>query len=481
MERLSGMDAFFLYLENPTQHMHVTLCTVLDPAAVDGGYDFERVRAHIAGRVHLIPPFRRRLVPVPLRLHHPLWVDDPDFEIDNHVRRAALPSPGGDAELAELTAHIAGLQLDRTRPLWEIWLVEGLAGGRFALIAKVHHSAVDGVSGVEQIITLFDLDPQGRTITPPTPAPPEELPSDLGIVTYAAVSRALNVLDLPSLLNRTSRSLLAVRNRRSEPDATSGGTPLIAPRSSLNGTINARRKVAMARASLDDIKKHKEIVPGATVNDVILSVCAGALRRYLEAFHELPAEALVAGCPINVRTADQQGAADNRVSVMFVPLRTDIADPVERLAATHDAAIAAKDEHALFGSDTLQSWAEIADPNVFTWLFDRYAGSGLVDRHPPAINVMVSNLAGPPFPLYLDGAEVQRAYPMGPIIEGIGLNITVMSYRNSVDFGFMAADNLLPDVDLLAAEIAPELAALAAAANEGTGPVRPPQPSRASG
>lgn len=462
MERLSGMDAFFLYLETPTQHMHVTLCAVLDPGA--GGYDFERVRDHIAGRVHLIPPFRRRLVPVPLRLHHPLWVDDPDFDIANHVHAAALPAPGGDPELADFTAQVAGVPLDRTRPLWEIWLVEGLAGDRFALIAKVHHSAVDGVSGVEQLVTLFDLEPTGGVVEPPIRLRPDELPSDLEMVTYAAVSRALNVLDLPSLLTRTSRSLLAVRQKRADPTATAGGTPTVAPRTSINGRINARRTVAFARTSLDDIKKHKAVVPGATVNDVILSVCAGALRRYLGEHHELPSQPLMAGCPINVRTADQQGHADNRVSAMFVPLRTDLADPVERLAATHDAALAAKEEHALFGDDTLQGWAEIADPNVFSWLSARYAASGLADRHRPALNVMISNLPGPPFPLYLAGAELERVYPMGQIIEGIGLNITVMSYRSSVDFGFMAAANLLPDVARLAAEIEPELQALARAA-----------------
>ncbi len=463
MERLSGMDAFFLYLESPTMHMHVTLCAVLDPADAPGGYDFERVRDHIASRVHLIPPFSRRLVPVPLRLHHPLWVDDPDFDIEYHVRRAALPTPGDDKQLAEFTGQIASIALDRSRPLWEIWLVEGLAAGRVAMIAKVHHSTLDGVAGVEQLVTLFDFT---RTVEPTPPPPPrrhEDIPSDLELVTYAAVSKVKGVLDLVPLVGRTAGSILAVRSKRAEPDSSSGGTPLITPRSMLNGVINGQRRVAFARLSLLDIKQVRGAVPGATVNDVILAVCAGALRRYLLAHDEPIDEPLVAACPVNVRTEDQQGRADNRVSALFALMHTEIADPVERLRATHRTAAAAKDEHAIFGGETLQQWAEIADPNIFSWLSDLYAGSGIADRHRPAINVMLSNVPGPPFPLFLAGCELVRAYPMGQIIEGVGLNITVMSYCDSVDFGFMASANLLPDVAVLARAVEPAFAELLAA------------------
>ncbi len=477
MERLSGMDAFFLYVETPTQHMHVTLVAVLDPEGIRGGYDFERMRRHIAARVPLVPPLLRRLVPVPLRLHHPVWVIDPDFDIEHHVHRAALPSPGGDRELAELTAQIASIPLDRSRPLWELWLVEGLEGGKIALIAKLHHSSIDGVAGVEQMVNFFDLEPYPAEPVEVPAIEPEPIPSDAELLGLAAASRARSMLDIGSLVTRTVGSVLAVRRRRAVSDDLEnewgpgaglgkGATPLVCPPSPFNGAISGQRRVAFARLSLDDIKKVKATM-NATVNDVILAVCAGAIRELLDRKGVLPAEPLVAACPVNVRTEDQKGRADNRVSAMFTLLHTDIGDPLERLAATHRAARAAKDEHAMFGSDTLQSWAEIADPNVASWLSSLYSSSGIADRHRPAINVMVSNLPGPPFPLYLAGAELQRAYPMGQVIEGVGLNITVMSYRNWVDIGFMAAANLVPDVWDLADQIEPafdELADAAAAA-----------------
>jgi WS/DGAT/MGAT family acyltransferase len=455
------MDAFFLYWETPSQHMHVTLTAVLDPATVPEGrepFTFARFRDHVASRLHLIPPFTRRLVPVPLRLHHPLWVEDPDLDLDQHLRRAALPSPGDDRQLAELTAQIASLPLDRSRPLWEMWVVEGLEGGRVAFVAKVHHSGLDGVAGVEQLVKLFDLEVDAAPVEPP-PAwtrVPEPLPTDAELLTYAAVSRARGLMEVAPLLRRTAGSVFAVRgNRTRQPGAASGGTPLVTPRTPLNGAIGPRRTVAFARLPLDEIREVKTVVPGATVNDVVLTVCAGALRRWFTRHGGAPEEPLVAACPVNVRTDDQQGRADNRVSALFTHLHTELPDPLERLAATHRTAAAAKEEHALFDASTLQEWAEIADPNVFSLLSDAYSASGLAERHRPPINLMISNVPGPPFPLYLAGAELVRGYPMGPVIEGVGLNITVMSYRSSIDIGFMAAADLVGDVWRLADAVEP--------------------------
>ncbi len=515
MERLSGMDAFFLYLETPSQHMHVTLCAVLDPATIpdaepaDGpgrggrrrpawrsapGWDFELVKAHIASRVDRIPPFHRRLMPVPLRLHHPVWIDDPDFSIDNHVFRAALPAPGGPAELTQFVAQVAGVPLDRSRPLWEAWLVEGLEDGRVALVAKVHHSALDGVAGVENLVHLFDLEPLPATPPPGLDAERDAavadgiqtagggarramaidtVPTEVELMAYATVSRVKGLFDVLPLLGRTATGLLAVRNRRRndlDPLASDelnldgrpaqAGTPLSCPPTPFNSTITAQRRVAFARLALDDIKRVRAAA-GATVNDVILAVCAGALRQYLLQRGDLPDEPLVAACPVNVRTAEQVGAqAGNRVSAMFTLLHTELASPAERLDAAKRTAAAAKEEHSLFAPDTLQQWAEVADPNVFTWLSDLYSSMGLAGRHRPAINVMISNVPGPPFPLYLAGARLERAYPMGQIIDGVGLNITVMSYCDGVDVGLMAAANLVPDLAVLADAVAPALADL---------------------
>ena len=197
------MDSFFLYVETPAQHMHVTLTAVLDPAAVPGGYSFDRFKAHIAGRVPLVPPFTRKLVPVPLRLHHPLWATDPDFDIDNHVLRAAVPAPGGLEELSEVVGQIASLPLDRSRPLWEIWLVEGLADGEVAFVAKIHHAALDGVGGVEQMVAFFDLEADPAPAEPVPFPEPEAIPSDLELVAFAAGSRLRGLADVVPLVRRT--------------------------------------------------------------------------------------------------------------------------------------------------------------------------------------------------------------------------------------------------------------------------------------
>jgi diacylglycerol O-acyltransferase len=461
MERLSGMDAFFLYFETPTMHQQVTLAAVLDPSGMPGGYSFAAMRSHIANRLHLVPPFTRRLAQVPLRLHHPMWVDDPDFDLDNHVRRAAVVRPGGEEELAELVGQIASVPLDRARPLWEMWLLEGLADDRVALVAKMHHSTLDGVAGVEQMVNFFDLSADTVDLGPPPERHIDAVPSDAELLAAAAVSRVRGLVDVVPLVRRTASSITAVRRNRAEPNTNAGGTPLTGPDTVLNGSISGQRRVAFARVPMAEVKRIKNSY-GATVNDVLLATCAGALRRYLEGRGEMPDRPLVAGVPVNVRTEDQSGLADNRVSAMFVPLPVQASDPDLRLKESMVAAAAAKEEHAMFGSDTLQAWAEVADPNVFDWLSNLYSSTGLADRHRPAINLMISNIPGPNFPLYMAGAEMVRAYPMGQIIEGVGLNITMMSYTDSVDFGFIAAANLLPDVWDLAHAVEPSFSELAA-------------------
>ncbi len=460
MERLSGMDAFFLYAETPTNHMHLTLCAVLDPDGMEGGYSFERVRSHIQSRLHLVPPLRRRLVTVPLRLNHPLWVDDPDFDLDFHVRRAAVPAPGGETELAELVAHIASVPLDRTRPLWEMWIIESLAEQNIALVAKLHHSTLDGVAGVEQMVNFFDLE-RAMDRSPDEQRGPAEnageaIPSGVDLFTEATIERVRGLAEIVPLFRRTAKSFLAVRRNRAEPDSVAGGTPLSCPDTPFNASISSRRRVAFARISLDDVRSIRKVA-GGTINDVLMAITSGALRSYLGSRGELPDEAMVAACPVSVRTEEHTGKSDNRFSAMFCSLHSDIDDPRRRLSEIVRSSQAAKDEHALFGPDAMQSWAEIADPNLFSWLTDLYTASRLADRHRPAINVMFSNIPGPPFPLYLAGATLQRAYPMGQVLEGVGLNITVMSYCDNIDFGFMAAANLVPDLQDLAAEVEPAL------------------------
>jgi WS/DGAT/MGAT family acyltransferase len=249
---------------------------------------------------------------------------------------------------------------------------------------------------------------------------------------------------LPGLAGRTTRSINRIRRDRRETH-TAAGTPLTAPATVFNGPISAQRSVGFARLSLPQVKEVKNEY-GATVNDVLLATCALAMRRYLENRKGLPDEPLVTACPVSVRTEDQRGEQNNRLSVMFTKLHTDIADPIECLLATQRTAAAAKTEHELLGSETLGAWAEVADPMASSLASSFYSARNLASRHRPALSFILSNIPGPPFPVYLAGAEMERAYPMGPVLEGAGLNVTMLSYRDSVDFGFLAASDLVPDV-----------------------------------
>jgi WS/DGAT/MGAT family acyltransferase len=469
MQPLSGLDAFFLYIETPAMHTHVALAAVLDPSTMSGGYSFTRVRDHIASRVHLVPPFRRRAVDVPLRLHHPVWVDDPDFRIEHHVKRAALPAPGGMHEFADLMGHVASTPLDRSRPLWEMWVVEGLEDGHVGLIAKVHHSAMDGASAADFMPAFFDLDRDAPPVEPP-PWEPEPYPNDWELLGYAGAERLRTLGGLPALFRRTSGAITTIRRARQVTGEPSGGTPLTAPRSPFNAPLTPDRSVAFARIRLDDVKRVRSAL-GGTVNDVLLATSALAVRRYLVGRGALPDQPLVTACPVSVRTEDERGQANNRLSVMFTPLHTELADPAVVYATTRATAGAAKREHEVLGSATLSSWAEVVDPSASAVISELYRRSGLSGVHPPAISFILSNIPGPPFPVYLAGAEMVRAFPMGPIIEGAGLNLTVLSYRDHVDFGFMAATRLVPDVWALADEVAPAFGDLLTAVDRPSTPV----------
>jgi WS/DGAT/MGAT family acyltransferase len=448
VERLSGLDAFFLYIETPTMHTHVALTAVLDPSTMPGGYSFEAIRQHVADRVHLVRPFRKRVVEVPFRVHHPVWVDDAAFDIDRHLKRIAVPAPGGLEELSAVVGQIASVQLERSKPLWELWIIEGLEGGRFALVAKVHHSAMDGASGIELLPAFFDLE---RQPADPITAPefePEAAPDEWSLLGSSAVARMRSLRSLPSLMRGTARSITAIRRER-RVTQTAAGTPLTAPSTVFNGPITGERSVGFARLPLAKVKEVKSAF-GATVNDVLLATCALAMRRFLTTRDALPEQPLVTACPISVRSDDERGELNNRLSVMFTKLHTDIADPIACLLATQKTAAAAKQEHEVLGGETLSAWAELADPLAARFASNLYSSNGLASHHRPALSFILSNVPGPPFPVYLAGAEMERAYPMGPVLEGAGLNVTVLSYRDSVDFGFLGATELLPDIWALA-------------------------------
>lgn len=439
------MDASFLYFETPSMHMHVAMTAIFDPSTMPGGYEFDKIKEFIESRLHLVPPFRRRIIEVPFRLNHPIWVEDPDFDLDYHIRRIGAPAPGGHRELAEVAAQIASTPLDRSRPLWELYVVENLADGNIGVVTKMHHCAVDGVSGAELMVNLFDLEPGGRELDVPEPREPEPIPSDLQMVGHAIVSRARRQASILPLLGTTARTVSTLVSRHRDSDATVGAVPLTAPPTPWNGAITPHRRMSFTRVKLDDVKRIKNEV-GCTVNDVVLGLMGGTLRRYLEAHDCLPDSPLIAVCPVSVRTEDQTGELNNKVSAMFTSLATDVEDPIKRLRVIHEVTKGAKEDHNVLGATLLQDWAEHAAPTTFALAARLYSSMNLSDRHRPIHNVVISNVPGPPFPLYYAGAQLQYTLPMGPVMEGAGLNITVLSYMDNVDIGFMACRELVPDV-----------------------------------
>ncbi len=454
MERLTGMDAAFLYIETPKAHMHVAMTGIYDVSAMEGGYSFDKIKEHIGSRLHLIPPFTRRLVEVPFNLHHPVWVEDPHFNLDYHVRRIGCPEPGGRRELAEVTAQIASIPLDRTCALWEAWVIEGLKQDRVGFVVKVHHAAIDGASGADVMTQLYDMDPGGREIEPEVRVP-ENIPGEGELLTYAALSKLKRARDSMGLLRRTAGSVEKMLRSSRDPGSRHGALPLTAPTTRFNHTIGPRRKVAFARLPLDKAKGAKNAL-GVKLNDVVLAVCSGTLRRYLELHDDLPGEPLIAMCPISVRHDDddtEEGA--NHVSGMWASLATDVEDPRERLDMIAASTRGAKSDHEMIGAQSLTDWAEWSAPRTFGIGARLYSSMHLADNLGPVQNAVISNVPGPPFPLYLNGAELVAAYPMGPIMDGCALNITVMSYREHIDIGFMVDADLVPDPWEMAALVQP--------------------------
>jgi len=452
MRRLSGMDAAFLYLENAGVTMQVQAIMLLDPSTVPGGYSFEKVKRHLAQRLPRLPEFRQRLAFVPFDLHRPVWFDDPDFDLDYHVRRIAVPEPGTIEQLMDVVGGIAGRQLDRSRPLWEFWIIEGVENGAVAVLARMHHATIDGVSGASLATSILDLEPE-PTAPPPVDAwEPEHRPSDFELVRHALTSRAKRPLPLAMALALPEivRSAVNVVRLRRDPDRATGGVPLTAPRTVFNAPLTPHRRVAVASVSLDEVKAAKGALD-CTVNDIVLATATGALRSYLQERGALPDRPLLAACPVSIRDENEDIQSANKVSAMFVSLPTHRADPRERLDALRTATRGAKDEHRAVGARTIMELGELGGPRTFG-LANRFL-AGLAARGPVPVNVVISNVPGPPFPLYLAGARLVSMLPLGPPIDGAGLNITVLSYIDRIDWGFIACRELAPHLERLAAGI----------------------------
>ena len=463
MERLSGLDASFLLMETPASHMHVASLAVFDPSTAPGGWSIERLKEEYGRRLHLAPPFRRRLVEIPFHLHHPLWIEDPEFDLNWHIRHIAVPPPGGPRELADLSAHLVSIQLDRSRPLWEMWVIEGVEGGNVAVLTKVHHAAIDGAAGNELLLATLDLSPDDADVPEPEePWEPDRIPTELERLSYATASLIRTPPKALAAVRRAVDAARDVRRVRTQPDVTPPPAPFSAPHTSFNQTLTAHRSFAATTLSLQKAKDIKAAA-GVKVNDVVLAICAGALRGYLDERRETPDRALVAMVPVSVRADEQRSEMGNRVSSMLCSLATDIDDPVERLQAIAAGTQLAKTQQDAIGADTLRDWAEFAAPGLMGRAVRLYSRTRMADLHRPLFNVTISNVPGPPFKLYTAGAELLALYPLGPIFDGGGLNITVMSYRDNLDFGLLACPDVLPDVWSVADGLAKSLDELAGA------------------
>ncbi len=413
MQRLTGLDASFLYLETPSSHMHVASLMVLDPTEADVPVTLDRVKEVYGARLHLAPPFRRRLVEVPFGLHHPLWIEDPDFDIDYHVRSTAVPSPGSEEQLRTLVGRLVAQPLDRSRPLWEVWMIEGLEGGKVGCLTKVHHSAIDGASGNELTVALLDLTPEIAEHPDETGWEPDPVPSDLELLGYAATSLARQPVRVAKAGIRTAGAAFALRRRNRESPRLAPPSPFSAPHTELNVPITGRRTFGCTSLSLPAVKAVKKAA-GCTVNDVVLALCAGALRHHLDHHGGIPDSPLVAMVPVSVRSEDERDALGNRVTTTFTSLATDVDDPVERLQVIHDCMVDVKDQQKAIGADTLTDWAEFAAPAVAGTAARLYSRVNAAGRHRPLFNVTISNVPGPPFPLYSIGARLEAIYPDRP-------------------------------------------------------------------
>ena len=442
MQRLSGQDAFFLYRETRTVLQHTLKVAVYEPAATPRSYD--EIKASIARHLHLIPPLRRRLVPIPLGLDHPVWIEDPDFDLDFHVRRAGVPAPGGLRELDEMVSEIASHALSRSRPLWELWLLEGLAGGRQAAVLKIHHALADGVASAALMDRTATRSAAESPPPPERPWQPEPIPSRWRLLRDALAEWLRLLARLPALLAKTARGLrrLAAARRKAKVRA-----PLAwdAPDTPFNTALSQRRAFATTSFALEDCRRIKRAF-GVTLNDVVLALCAGSLRRWFAARGELPCRPLIASIPV---AGDEEGGPPrlygNRVAYFQTALHVEIADPVERMLATREVTLEAKRELEIMGRETVIDWMEYLPAVPYTLLKRLQSRLRFADVVPSPSNLVVSNVSGPRERIFWDGAQLVEFYSVGPLSEGIGLNLTVWSYCDRMYCALLTCCDQLPD------------------------------------
>ncbi len=450
---LSGMDAGFLYMETPSLHMHTLKVAIVDVPDFPDGIPFTLFKKILEKRLRRLPGFRQRVVEIPFGLGHPVWTQDPDFDLSHHVKFRRLAAPGGTRELETAVSEIAGTGLPRNRPLWEITMIDGLAEGRLAFVCKIHHSMGDGLAVLEMLLRVF------RDPTPGEPPPAEPLPGRTALLRYAGRSALRRIFDLPSLVMQTIQGLVAWIERAFESPQQGVPLPFAGPSLPFNAALTPERSFRIMSLPLDDLKRVRKQL-GVTLNDVILAVCAGALRIDLARAGVNPARSLIAGVPVNTQPGEQGRLSGNHVGHLMTSLFTDVDDPVARIAAIHAATQEAKDRHAARGLDIMERWFEYAPPKPFASVVRFWSKHHLADRLPPPINLIVSNVRGPREPLSIAGAHLEALYSVGPILEGIGLNLTGWSYAGRMNIVALACPQHMPQLERLCAELPVALAEL---------------------
>lgn len=450
MEQLTGQDASFLYAETPTSPMHIGGMMIYDPSTVNGEKQrFKDILAFVEERLHLAKTFRQKLVEVPFNLDHPYWIDDKDFDLEFHVRHIRLPEPGDWRQLCIQAARLHARPLDLTKPLWEFTVIEGLDSvpglpeGSYAIISKIHHACIDGVSGADITEVIHSLDPYPEAPPPPSaPYKGESVPNPLELVTRAQLANLTQPMRFAEVMTRAmpafSRLQAGLWSREFEMNAA-------IPKTRFNHKITAHRVVEGRNFDLAEVRAIKSAVEDVTVNDVIVSVCGGALRKYLESKNESPAESMVAMAPISVRPEEGRKSMGNQVAAMTIKIGTDVADPVERIKAVHENAAAQKAMTNAVGAKLMTDFQQFIPSTTAAMAARLYTQLGLSESMSPPFNCVISNVPGPQFPLFSAGAKLVTQFGLGPLYDGMGIFFPVFSYNGHITVSVNACREMMPD------------------------------------
>ncbi|MCB1692758.1 MAG: wax ester/triacylglycerol synthase family O-acyltransferase [Pseudomonadales bacterium] len=450
MEQLTGQDASFFYAELPKTPMHVGSLAVYDPSTVKGGKQgFKDILGFIEKRLHLAKTFRRRLVQVPFSMDHPWWIEDRNFDLEFHIRHIRLPEPGDWRQLCIQTARLHARGLDLTKPPWEFTVIEGLDAvpglpkGSYAIVSKIHHACIDGVSGADITEVIHGLQPY-----PPDPALPEvpwqgeDEPHPLTLISRAQFNNMTQPYRFAEVM---ARAMPAFQRFQEGLFAQRYKVNTVVPRTRFSGQVTAHRVFEGKNFALDDIKLIKSAIPGATVNDAILAICGGALRKYLASKDELPDASMIAMAPISVRSADDKHAMGNQVAAMTVAIGTDVDDPLERLARVHAAARESKEMTNAVGAKLMTDFSQFIPSTTAALASRLYTEMGLSQTMGPGFNCVITNVPGPQFPLYSAGARLVTQFGLGPIFDGMGIIFPVFSYCGQITLSVNACREMMPD------------------------------------